>query len=85
MNSRTMRWSLVVLVALIFGLTGCRSDSSPAELADDSGSDGGTTVFDADQDGVPDNQDSCPTVANTGVDADADGVDDACDTDRDVK
>ncbi|WP_421846200.1 thrombospondin type 3 repeat-containing protein [Marinobacter sp.] len=81
MNSRTMRWSLVVLVALIFGLTGCRSDSSPAELADDSGSDGGTTVFDADQDGVPDNQDSCPTVANTGVDADADGVDDACDTD----
>lgn len=81
MTSITMKWSLVVLVTLIFGLTGCRSDSSPAELAGDPGPDGGTTVFDSDQDGVPDNQDSCPTVANTGVDADADGIDDACDTD----
>ena len=34
---------------------------------------------DYDSDGVPNESDSCPTVANSGVDADQDGIDDACD------
>lgn len=39
-----------------------------------------TGVVDTDQDGVPDEQDDCPTVPNTAqLDADGDGVGDACD------
>lgn len=35
---------------------------------------------DYDGDNVPNTQDSCPTVTNSGVDVDRDGVDDVCDT-----
>jgi len=43
--------------------------------------DGGTGgAVDADGDGIPDNEDSCPNTVNDGVDADNDGIDDACDT-----
>jgi lysophospholipase L1-like esterase len=34
---------------------------------------------DYDDDGLTNDQDSCPAVVNTGVDADHDGIDDACD------
>jgi hypothetical protein len=40
-----------------------------------------TIVIDSDEDGIPDNQDSCPNVTNSGTDVDADGIDDACDAD----
>lgn len=36
---------------------------------------------DFDNDGVLNDQDSCPTVQNNGIDADNDGLDDACDND----
>lgn len=34
---------------------------------------------DFDGDGLPDNNDSCPTALNSGADADQDGIDDVCD------
>lgn len=37
------------------------------------------TDGDTDGDGLPDDTDSCPTVANSGTDADQDGIDDVCD------
>jgi len=39
--------------------------------------------LDSDSDGIPDYDDSCPSVGNAGFDADQDGRDDACDADID--
>ncbi|CAN5644308.1 hypothetical protein BH23CHL5_BH23CHL5_11210 [soil metagenome] len=38
-----------------------------------------TSVLDSDLDGVPDSEDGCPGVADSGFDSDGDGIDDACD------
>nr|WP_160171431.1 thrombospondin type 3 repeat-containing protein [Marinobacter nitratireducens] len=81
MNTNTIKWSMALLLALVVGLTGCRSDSAPGGTSGGGAVGGDTQVFDEDGDGIPDNEDSCPTVVNSGVDADADGIDDACDTD----
>jgi hypothetical protein len=69
---------------------GCSADIAPAPNGDGvvNVSDllavinawGQCTILDADGDGVPDNIDNCPTVANADqADADQDGVGDACD------
>ncbi|WP_143752152.1 thrombospondin type 3 repeat-containing protein [Marinobacter profundi] len=76
MKLKKLNWPLIVLVAALLSLAGCKSDSDLGT----SGSIGGDTlVFDADGDGIPDNEDSCPDTVNDGVDVDADGIDDACD------
>lgn len=77
-----VNFPLIFLVAALLSLAGCNSDSGSLE-SDGNGSAvaGDVAVFDADDDGIPDNEDSCPTTVNSGVDADADGIDDACDTD----
>jgi len=71
---------MVCLVSLMF-LGGCESDDSGSDSSGTGDGGGGTVVIDTDNDGIPDNEDSCPTVINSGVDVDADGIDDACDTD----
>ena len=44
----------------------------------------GITSNDADGDGIADDQDNCPTVANADqADQDGDGIGDVCDPDRD--
>jgi hypothetical protein len=48
------------------------SDTTQPVYVDSAGSD-------ADQDGIDDATDSCPTVPNSGQDSDLDGIDDACD------
>lgn len=80
MIENKLKWSAALLFALVVGLAGCTSDGDA--VVEGSGSDvaGDTQTFDTDGDGVLNNADSCPTVANSGVDADADGIDDACDT-----
>ncbi len=72
-----LNWPLIVLVTFLLALAGCQSDSSSG-----TGSVAGDNLtFDTDGDGIPDNEDSCPTAVNSGVDADGDGIDDACDDD----
>lgn len=45
---------------------------------------GGSTPIDSDGDGIPDDADNCPAVANPSqTDTDGDGMGDACDTDDD--
>lgn len=75
MEIRTMTTVTVLLLTVMLGLAGCRSDSA---LRTDTVVPG-DPVFDQDSDGIEDNEDSCPAVANSGNDADADGIDDACD------
>ncbi|MBD3641299.1 MAG: thrombospondin type 3 repeat-containing protein [Marinobacter sp.] len=76
MRLNKYNWPLILLVTSLLSLAGCKSDSM---VVSDSGVGGDSQVFDADGDGIPDNEDSCPNTINDGVDADADGIDDACD------
>ncbi len=76
MNFKNYNWPLILLVAALLSLAGCKSDSM---VVPDNSVGGDSQVFDADGDGIPDNEDSCPNTPNSGVDADADGIDDACD------
>lgn len=78
MNLKNYNWPLILLVAALLSLAGCKSDSM---VVPDNSVGGDSQVFDADGDGIPDNEDSCPNTRNSGVDADADGIDDACDSD----
>lgn len=73
-----LNYPLIILVTLLLSLAGCQSDSTPGNGSGQTVA-GDTDTFDADGDGIPDNQDSCPLTPNSGVDADADGIDDACD------
>jgi len=76
MNLKSYNWPLILLVTALLSLAGCNSDSNDST---DNSTGGGSQVFDADGDGIPDNQDSCPNTVNSGEDVDADGIDDACD------
>ena len=73
----TKRWFPTILMVFVFGLAGCQADSELRSLPDEST---GAVNFDRDGDGIPDNEDSCPAVTNSGIDTDADGIDDACDS-----
>lgn len=87
MRLNNLNWPLILMVTAFLAVAGCKSDSgSRVSFEDGSGQqtgeqgDGGTGgAVDADGDGIPDNEDSCPNTRNSGVDADADGIDDACD------
>lgn len=79
MKTRTVWWQFGVILVTLLALAGCRSDSGQGLTGNESAGGDGTVVFDADNDGIPDNEDSCPETINGGVDADADGIDDACD------
>lgn len=75
METKTMKTMMLVVFIALLGLAGCRSDSALVTEAFGPAN----PLFDQDGDGIPDNEDSCPSVANSGNDADADGIDDACD------
>ncbi|WP_417531042.1 thrombospondin type 3 repeat-containing protein [Marinobacter lipolyticus] len=78
MRMTRFNWYMALLFTALLALAGCKSNGGGDSGA---GVGGDSQVFDADGDGIPDNEDSCPDTVNSGVDQDADGIDDACDTD----
>lgn len=87
-----LRIKNILMVALLVvggaGLYGCNTHSA-SPTGDPSGTSGGNTPTsksaDQDRDGIPDNQDNCPTVANhEQTDTSQDGFGDACDPDVDA-
>lgn len=72
MKNPKLKWGLLLCLAVIVGLAGCKSEGTDVEAV-------ASALFDDDDDGILNNKDSCPDTVNDGVDADADGIDDACD------
>lgn len=73
MSKYNNRWGLILILTALAAIIGCKSDGRLE------GNGTGIQQFDRDNDGIPDNADSCPLTVNDGVDLDADGIDDACD------
>ncbi|PVY76474.1 thrombospondin type 3 repeat-containing protein [Tamilnaduibacter salinus] len=73
----TTIWKQGLIALAIMGglaLAGCNSNS-----LQDAIDEAESQTVDSDNDGIADNQDSCPNTVNSGRDQDADGIDDACD------
>ncbi|MBD3655175.1 MAG: thrombospondin type 3 repeat-containing protein [Marinobacter sp.] len=88
MKLKKLNWPLIVLVAALLSLAGCKSDSdlgTAPGLPSDGGVGGDVTQLDSDGDGVFDLEDNCPFVSNPDqADLDGDGIGDMCDTNADA-
>ena len=85
-------FSKLLMALLLATLAGCGSGTNTPPDADGDGVEDSIDAFpndpsetvDGDEDGVGDNGDNCPAIANTDqTDTDGDGVGDACDEDQD--
>ena len=77
----SMKPLFVILLAAVLGLgmAGCEADGDGASVNNP-----GSRISDQDDDGVPDDEDNCPTVPNSDQsDIDGDGIGDACEDDTD--
>lgn len=76
-------WGATGLVACALLVTGCSDDKDVDLGQTDNGNDSMQPV-DTDGDGINDNNDNCPAIANPDqIDTDGDGIGDACDNDDD--
>ena len=71
-------FAMLLAATLAFGLAGCEAEG------DSNGNTPGSRISDQDNDGIPDDEDNCPTVPNSDQsDIDGDGIGDACEDDTD--
>ena len=76
-------WGATGLVACALLVTGC-SDDKNVDLGQTDNGDDSMQPVDNDGDGINDNDDNCPAIANPDqIDTDGDGMGDACDSDDD--
>ena len=72
-------FAILLAATLGFGLMGCEADGDGSN-----GNNPGSRISDQDGDGIPDDEDNCPTIPNADQsDIDGDGIGDVCDDDTD--